>query len=270
MNRQRRWWWWGATAATASGFCLAAVGTIVLRKRAAKSSQPQNGRAKVHSRAELETIALAAAERLQSAILKVPTATAHPAPFLAVPQITVENVPGVPQPRVIGAGVVPLPREAVIERLFIAGEKRALWNRAWRKTTLLDSWTGRGGRKFALFHECIAGALGGAISGRDFVEVRVAWHDKSQATSWIAFASVDDGRAPPSGSSSAYKRATAITSGSMARDINGHPGHALVHSLVHVSPGMGLPGWIIAKAVAAELRSFFSGVSAVFGNTTPK
>jgi hypothetical protein len=162
----------------------------------------------------------------------------------------------------LGVGVVPLPRRAVVDRLFVGADRRALWNPSWERTRVIDAWS-RGHRNYQLFHEEIRGALGGLVSGRDFVQARVSWHDDDDGgRSWVVYCSVLDGRAPAP--SSGHARGFALPSGSMAKEIAGEPGHSLVHSLVHTSPGGTIPAWIVAKGVSAELSSFFSLVSSVF------
>lgn len=212
-----------------------------------------------NSRKELEQKALEAAEVVKSAILRHETAH-EPAQRPAKTATFLDCVPGSKVPRVLAIGFVPLPARVVIDRLFVGGERRREWNPGWERTRVIDAWR-HAGRDFSLYHEEVRGALGGMISGRDFVQVRVSWHDDS-GRSWVVWKSVDDARAPTPDAK--HQRATSFASGSMAMDLDDGKS-CVLHSLVHTSPGGSIPAWIVAKGVTSELLSFFSSAAHIFG-----
>lgn len=214
-------------------------------------------------RAKLEEVALKAAEVVRACHEKPGK------PYSASGDVRLfsDSVAGCAMTRFQGVGPVPLTRRDVIDRVFVAGERRAEWNLSWEATDVLDEWTSAdGSKRFRLFHEKLHGALGGMIGARDFVEVSVSFHDET--ASWVAYASVEDPRFPPNANPK-YVRGTMMPSGSVAvaatAGADDTP-RATVFSVVHTIVAGSIPNWLAAKGVASELTYFFGNVTKAFSH----
>jgi len=164
---------------------------------------------------------------------------------------------GVSVPVFKATGTIDVPTKTFFEEILTdKSGRRKEWNPSYATSQKLEEYQ-EDGRHFELYTDSVNGALGGLISGRDFVNIRDFEEKDGCYLFWLV--SVEDERVPPSDD---FVRGRMFPSGYVIEPLG--PNKSRVSWITHADIGGKVPSFMVAKGMVGEILETFRRWRAMF------